>query len=141
MNVISMKHRKAVRTAEQIKASPHFAKLSANQKDFVLAIAAGADSLTAMAVAYHFKSEEAARQHMYCLLRQRTMQPILCELYGKKFLSEHDKEVRRQEFLQRLDKLIRQRKPSQAEVALLITYGCANGFVPANFKFTQLEKA
>lgn len=114
--------RKAVKTVEQIKASPALAALpSANQKEFVLMVAGGSTPMAAIGSVYHFTAKESARQFLYHLFRKPPMKAVLRELFG---------ESSKEDFLRDVDRASRNPKVTHAQVEALLIYGIARGFLP-----------
>lgn len=126
MNVL-LTNRVPVRSPEEIKASPHFAALSANQKEFVVLLARRVSPQKAVDAVYQFKTANAkqtAKVFMYSLLRKETMHDILAELYGIDAKAEFMDDVKR---------LSRAKDVTLAQVHSLILYGIAHGFIDENF--------
>jgi hypothetical protein len=131
MSEVPLTRRKPVKTAEQIRQSPNFAALkSANQREFVLMIAAGSSPMAAIGSVYHFQCRETSRRFMYALFKRPPMKAVLHEVYG---------EGNKTDFLRDLDRASKNSKTTPAQVQALLIVGVARGFVPSNFSLSFRE--
>jgi Bacterial regulatory protein, Fis family len=118
--------RKIVLSPEAVEALPEFALLNAQQKTFLLLLAAGSGVVAATQGAYQCKDLRSAKCFAYELMRRRSLQPVLNKIFGEM----DDQSV----FLKRVDALVRRgHRVTDAEFNSVVLYGAVNKFLPPDY--------
>jgi len=102
-------------SVDQVKTLPLFAKLTAHQKTYALAIIAGAAPRVAYSAAFPSATPETAARACHVPLRSKKIQRLLAATFGAR--------DSRQAFLEDLDAIILNDHATMAQVSALVIRG------------------